>query len=62
MVRVKLEEIAPTGGYSAIVEMAAVPREGESIAVQPGGAAFTIRSVIWVVFDHREYDVVVRFR
>lgn len=61
VVRVNLVEISPTGGINRVIEMPAVPREGESIALDPGIGAYTVRSVIWTPFPG-EYDVQVRFR
>jgi hypothetical protein len=59
MIKVNLQEIAPTDGFNEVVPMNGVPRPGDDIEVK--GQVYTVRTVIWTPFNP-DYEVQVRFR
>jgi hypothetical protein len=61
MIKVNLQQIAPTGGHNSIVEMPAVPCIGDHIDLNIDDGAMMVRTVIWTP-GNKEYDVQVRFR
>jgi hypothetical protein len=61
VIRVHLFQASPTPGYNEVVEMASVPRVGDSISFDEDHGAMEVRSVIWLIHNDR-YDVQVRFR